>query len=130
MHGKISLESSLSAGTTAIFSIPFNKPQFQGAGAPLVDASALPDRLQADLSLPCTTSSNKQACVTPPITSPMGRPIKSEVEQQMNAINSAMEKTTSPLASPAKARELDRSKIQVLVVEDKSVSSFGEYYLS
>jgi hypothetical protein len=123
MHGQISLESTLGSGTTAMFSIPFNKPQFQGAGCPFVDASALPDRLQSELSLSCNTSSKEDVCVTPPITSPLDRPSKLKSDKQMSATDIALQKTMSPVTTPTKAGEIDRSKIQVLVVEDKYVHS-------
>jgi hypothetical protein len=122
MHGKISLESRLSGGTTATFSIPFNKPQFQGAGVPLMEASALPDRLQSELSLSCNTSSNDRDCVTPPISSPLEqRHGKVNLDKHVKAIDSALQKTTSPVSSPGRYGEHERSKLHVLVVEDKYV---------
>lgn len=73
MHGTISLESKLGHGTIATFSIPFNKPQFQGAGAPLLDLGTVPDRLQSELSLSYETASRSMKphrTGTPPPQSP------------------------------------------------------------
>ncbi|KAK3065882.1 hypothetical protein LTS18_002281, partial [Coniosporium uncinatum] len=50
MHGRIDLKSTIGIGTTASFTIPFNKGQYSEDGSPLVDISSIPDRLQEDMS--------------------------------------------------------------------------------
>jgi len=58
MHGSISLKSKLDQGTVATFTIPFKKPEYTAGGVPLlIDVSALPDRLQSEMSLSCNNSS-------------------------------------------------------------------------
>src|SRR6266480_2511272 len=66
MHGKISLESTLGLGTKATFWIPFGKPQFHKGSSPLVDIGALPDRLQSEMSVSCSSSDYDQLGGTPP----------------------------------------------------------------
>lgn len=77
MRGSIKIESKLNSGTTATFSIPFNKPQFTGPSAPLVDPGAVPARLQSELSLSCDNSSqggNLATGASSPFHSPKHKP--------------------------------------------------------
>ena len=104
MHGNITLESSLGNGTTATFSIPFNKPQFQDGA--LIDLESLPDRLRSEMSVSCSSS---------------------EYELGMPPINSAIDPRfrrpgSVGIKSPAPDADLspeERAKINILLVEDK-----------
>lgn len=115
MHGKISLVSTLGTGTTAAFSIPFNKPQFRGgAGSPLVDLGSIPDRLQSVMSVSARASNDDRQTGTPPPQSPAD-------------CRSDMLPSTAPGTPVTPAAfdhdmdlpEAERSKVHVLVVEDK-----------
>ncbi len=110
MHGQISLESTLGAGTKAIFTIPFNKPQFQN-GTPLVDIGSLPDRLQSEMSVSCSSSDYDQAVGTPPMQSPMN-------------LHRGGHRPRSACMTPPAPPELElspdeRANIKILLVEDK-----------
>ena len=127
MHGTISLDSILGTGTTAKFSIPFNKPQFQSAGSPLIGSSAVPDRLQGELSLSCNTSSQKGNSVsTPPGMSPSDTTGLATAEKSRNVLPKLPIPTTpggpasvSSMSTVAHVPEHERHKFHVLVVEDK-----------
>ena len=106
MHGSITLESSLGNGTTATFSIPFNKPQYQDGV--LIDIGSLPARLQSEMSVSCNSSEYDQIVGTPPM---------------QNYTDSARGhyrqfSATPPIAEADMPAE-DRAKISVLLVEDK-----------
>jgi signal transduction histidine kinase len=109
MKGRIELKSQLGSGTTAIFSIPFNKVAAQDEGSPLVDISTLPDRLQSELSVSCSSADDDQ---TPPMTPQM--------HTQRDAIRppSAHGALTELTALSAE----ERRRIHVLVVEDNQIN--------
>ena len=112
MHGEIKLESTLGQGTTAIFTIPFNKPQYRGQNTPTIDLDTLPDRLQSELSLSGCGSEN----ATPPQSpNPSGRydqhrTMKFTPRRQSLSVNSKDEATLTPD---------ERKAMHILVVEDK-----------
>lgn len=117
MHGTISLQSKIGQGTKAIFSVPFNKPQFQGATAPLVDIGSLPARLQSELS--CNTSSRGSHTVpghaTPPLQSP-ARP-------NYPTLPANSSKSTANSSPPtAQLTEAQKENFHVLVVEDNAIN--------
>lgn len=115
MHGKISLVSTLGSGTTASFSIPFNKPQFQsGAGAPLVDLGSIPARLQSEMSVSGRGSDNDHQTGTSPPQSPATH--RSELP---SATAPGRPGTPGALDDDLGLPEAERSKVHVLVVEDK-----------
>lgn len=99
MHGTIKLESSTGNGTTASFRIPFNKPRHDGA-SPLVEIGSLPDRLQSEMSVSCTSSD---------LGYNAGSPIRVGTPNQFGADGMKM-----PIDLPMS----ERNKIEVLVVED------------
>jgi len=104
MHGSITLDSTLGNGTTATFTIPFNKPQFQDGA--LIDIESLPDRLQSEMSVSCNSSDYE-----------VGMP-------SMNILTDFRSRRPGSLSlkSPAPDAELspeERSKINILLVEDK-----------
>jgi CheY-like chemotaxis protein len=117
MHGNISLHSKLGHGTIAVFSVPFSKPQYQGA-APLVDVGTLPDRLQSELSLSCNTSSRGSNAVpvraTPPLQPPTANPPRVETGIQ------------KPMANESPSRhgitEAQKKVFHILIVEDNAIN--------
>lgn len=66
MHGRISLESVLGAGTKASFTIPFNKAPYQSSGSPLIGLDAIPDRLASEMSVSRTSSESGPTTPTHP----------------------------------------------------------------
>lgn len=124
MHGNISLDSSLGNGTTAKFSIPFNKPQFRGTGSPLLDSSAIPDRLQGELSLSCNSSTHHGMMVTtPPVISPSEINVAERPPQAAASFPGPSTPggaaSISSMSTVANLSEQERHKRHVLVVEDK-----------
>jgi CheY-like chemotaxis protein len=117
MHGAISLQSKLDQGTIATFSVPFNKPQFQGATVPLVDLGALPDRFHSELS--CTTSSrgaNTNAGRTSP---PLRTPAAGDT---VNVDTSIHQPVAGAGASHVPLTEAQKKEFHVLVVEDNAIN--------
>lgn len=103
MHGNITLEPNVSGGTTASFWVPFNKPQ---GPSEMVDAGAIPDRLQSEISMSCNSSEYDQILGTPPTSDPgQGGP----------GAFSSRPPSTPMQDLPAS----ERAKIHILVVEDK-----------
>ncbi|RFU28371.1 hypothetical protein B7463_g7981, partial [Scytalidium lignicola] len=118
MHGSIKLESSLGHGTTATVSIPFNKPQFHGGTPTLIELESLPDRLQSEMSVSCSSSDFDHMIGTPPLQSPAG----------FDMFGRRPSKTRSPsIAGALMVPELDlpaaeRAKVKVLLVEDNAIN--------
>ncbi|RDW87685.1 hypothetical protein BP5796_03379 [Coleophoma crateriformis] len=112
MNGRITLESSLGSGTTATFWIPFNKSQYHDGSAPLVDLGSLPDRLQSEMSVSCSSSEYDR--MTPPGQPHMDRRRGHKHSPQNNTITSTPPESDIP-------RE-DRAKIRVLLVEDNAIN--------
>jgi anti-sigma regulatory factor (Ser/Thr protein kinase) len=108
MHGQITLESSLGNGTTAMFSIPFNKPQYHDGA--LIDIGSLPDRLQSEMS--CSSSDYDQVVGTPLGQSPLR--LNTNLGHGKTSSTSMTPHAPEPELSPA-----ERSKIRILLVEDK-----------
>jgi len=113
MHGKISLQSTLGSGTTATFSIPFNKPQYHD-GSTIVDIGSLPDRLQSEMSVSCHSSDYEQIVGTPPMQSP--------VDAQKGLAKTRSISMTPPAPPELELPHAERAKINILLVEDKLVS--------
>ncbi|KAK8136856.1 hypothetical protein PG984_004796 [Apiospora sp. TS-2023a] len=114
MRGRITLESKDGNGTTATFWIPFNKPQ-NPHGDTLMEVGSIPDRLQSEFSVSCTSSEYEIAINTPP----------------GEFFNGPVDKSRSPmrgsLLSALHAGEYDmpmseRANISVLVVEDNAIN--------
>lgn len=108
MHGTIKLESSIGNGTTASFRIPFNKPPLHSGGSPLVDIGSLPDRLQSEMSLSCTSSDQGYNTGSP---SREGTP-------QPFSIDGGRKILKPPMPEDPQLPMSERNKIEVLVVED------------
>lgn len=111
MHGTIGLESSLGAGTTATFTIPFNKPQYHNGSSTLIDIGALPDRLQSEMSVSCSSSDYDQVVGTPPLSSPMNA--------HRGSIKPRSISMTPPVPPEVELPAGERAKINILLVEDK-----------
>lgn len=111
MHGRITLESSLGNGTIATFWIPFNKPQFHGGSAALVDIGSLPDRLQSEMSVSCTSSEYEINAGTPPTQSP--------VDHKGGHRKATSISMTPPGPAESDLPAAERAKVNVLLVEDK-----------
>ena len=119
MHGTISLQSRLDHGTIAMFSIPFNKPQFQGATAPLVDIGPLPDRFQSELSVSCNTSS-RGSTTKPGVSTP---PLRSHAGLELSSVEANIKKpSASANPSHAQLTEAQKKDFHVLVVEDNAIN--------
>jgi PAS domain S-box-containing protein len=110
MHGKITLESSLGNGTTASFSIPFNKPQYHDGATNLIDLGSLPDRLQSEMSVSCNSSDYEQALGTPPV---FAGSMDGALRHHRRPASAAM----TPPGQDLSAEE--RRQIKILLVEDK-----------
>ncbi|KAI9171808.1 autoinducer 2 sensor kinase/phosphatase luxQ [Paramyrothecium foliicola] len=109
MHGRITLESNAGSGTTVTFWITFNKPN--GSQEPsLVQAGAIPDRLQSELSLSCNSSEHEPVATSPATSDalPGGtfrpRPLRSIPDGELELSKS------------------ERAKLHVLVVEDNPIN--------
>ncbi|RPA91410.1 hypothetical protein L873DRAFT_1714513 [Choiromyces venosus 120613-1] len=117
MGGSIGLTSSLGAGTIAHFIIPFHRPQYQNGSVHPPDISALPDRLQSDLSVSCQSSD--YGVSTPP-ESPIDPAIKQRARSASNS-QKLLKRITPPLGpSPENAEE--RKRTHVLIVEDNDIN--------
>jgi CheY-like chemotaxis protein len=117
MRGNISLESRHGSGTTATFSIPFNKSQFIGTSTPLVDLGPVPDRLQSELSLSCDSSSQNCNFVTgasSPFHSPKRKPIP--------IANAGKDFTALPSNTGPKGVGAAPSHHHILIVEDNPIN--------
>ena len=105
MNGRIVLDSSPGHGTSAMFWIPFKKPQYPGSDA-LIDISNVPERLQSERSLPCSESEHS-----------MGSPSRLGFDQP-TTLGSRSTSPTSVAGGAQLSRE-ERSKVNILLVEDK-----------
>ncbi|KAF7561817.1 hypothetical protein G7046_g2303 [Stylonectria norvegica] len=109
MHGRMTLESNAGSGTTATFWVPFNKPQGPSKSG-LVNAGAIPDRLQSELSMSCNSSEYEHLMGTPP-TSDVG--------------HGGSRRPRSALIATAADQDLplsERAKVHILVVEDNPIN--------
>ncbi|KAI1258406.1 hypothetical protein F5Y18DRAFT_444842 [Xylariaceae sp. FL1019] len=111
MKGRIELESSVGNGTTATFWIPFTKLQNPERGT-LVEIGPIPDRLQSELSVSCTSSDQEyagQQIGDSTHTSPEKARRRNHLPSHIVSDNENL-----PMA--------ERAKIQVLVVEDNAIN--------
>ncbi|KAG4443611.1 hypothetical protein IFR05_000888 [Cadophora sp. M221] len=114
MHGKIGLESTLGAGTIATFTIPFNKPQYHNGTTTLIDIGSLPDRLQSEMSVSCSSSDYDHAVGTPPMQSPMN--------MHRGGHKSRSISMTPPAPPEFELSREERAKVKVLLVEDNAIN--------
>ncbi|KAJ5037345.1 uncharacterized protein L3040_007521 [Drepanopeziza brunnea f. sp. 'multigermtubi'] len=115
MHGTIGLESSLGAGTTATFTIPFNKPQFHNGSSALIDIGLLPDRLQSEMSVSCSSSDYDQVMGTPPMNIPM-------IMYGRGGTKPRSVSMTPPTPSELDLSPEERAKVKILLVEDNAIN--------
>ncbi|EGX89909.1 autoinducer 2 sensor kinase/phosphatase luxQ [Cordyceps militaris CM01] len=111
MHGQITLQSTVGSGTTATFWIPFHKPQRRKARN--VEAGAIPDRLQSDLSVSCNSSEYENAVA--------GTPAGSDGSSGL----AGLRRRYSARSSQSIEQDLPRSEraaFHILVVEDNAVN--------
>lgn len=116
MHGSIELESTLGSGTKARFWLPMKKVPEHNDGSPLIDLSAIPDRLQSEVSV--TYGSSADIEVTPPGTPTRGGMLT-------RAASMSRPDGTLPALFPESYMNLpmeERREIHVLVVEDNHVN--------
>ena len=120
MHGTISLQSKLDHGTIATFTVPFNKPQFQGAATPLVDIGPLPDRFQSELSLSCNNSSGGSNAMPGRGTPPLQSPALGEFSNGDASIHKKAPDNVNP--PQAALTEVQKRDFHILVVEDNAIN--------
>ncbi|KAI1614406.1 hpt sensor hybrid histidine kinase [Exophiala viscosa] len=119
MHGTISLESKLDAGTTAIFTIPFKRLEYKAGYTPdLLEVGMIPDRLQSELSLSMTGSSRDDTRATRGLSTPGKAPTTSPAP--LNEHRPSLTAQSSGQQTPTP--ELERDKFHILVVEDNPVN--------
>ncbi|MCJ1437566.1 hypothetical protein MMC27_006953 [Xylographa pallens] len=124
MHGQITLDSVLGTGTKATFSIPFNKPQFQGNSSALVDPPSIPDRLRSETSVSGCGSDYDRGVSTPP-QSPLEASGIIKQEPHGNSIDtrpSRPQLAVLPHDNSLDLPESERKLIHVLVVEDNAIN--------
>ncbi|MCJ1380307.1 hypothetical protein MMC17_003410 [Xylographa soralifera] len=124
MHGQITLDSVLGTGTKATFSIPFNKPQFQGSSSALVDLASIPDRLRSENSVSGCGSDHGRGVSTPPQSPLEASSISKHNPQE---ISTDTKPSRPPLAvlshdNGPSLPESERKIIHVLVVEDNAIN--------
>jgi len=110
MKGQIWLDSKLGQGTTATFWIPFSRAPSQDDGSPLVDLGSIPDRLQSDVSVSCSSSEAH----TPPLT-----PKLQDSDSRVQSLSSVRTHIPDHLMNLS---ETERQKVHILVVEDNQIN--------
>ncbi|KAM3086085.1 hypothetical protein ACMFMG_000222 [Clarireedia jacksonii] len=110
MHGTITLDSSLGQGTTATFYIPFKKPQYHNGSATLVDIGNIPDRLQSEMSVSCSSSDYDNIGPSPQ-KSPMDP--RYRISRSMSM--------TPPVTDLDMSPE-ERANVKILLVEDNAIN--------
>lgn len=111
MHGNISLESVLGAGTKASFTIPFHKAPYQSSNSPLVGLDAIPDRLASEMSV--SRASSDSGPTTPTHT---GRKFGAAPDSAIIGGSGQAEAVATELS------DSERKKVNVLVVEDNPIN--------
>lgn len=124
MHGTISLDSKLDAGTNATFTIPFRKVEYKaGSSTDFLDVGVIPERLQSELSLSMNGSSSREGA------SGLQR-ASSPVNPTPFALTSHRRSTrTSAIGAENAELTVERDKFHILVVEGVSRQSsiFGSH---
>ncbi len=112
MHGRITLESTLGTGTTATFSVPFNKPQYHNGAMELIDIGSLSDRLQSEMSVSCNSSEYEQMLGSPPHRNHTGF-LHRDSKPKLPSMTPPVAPTDLELSRD------ERAKVNILLVEDK-----------
>ncbi|KAK4942253.1 hypothetical protein LTR10_018010 [Elasticomyces elasticus] len=119
MHGTISLDSKLDAGTKAIFTIPFKRVEYNAGYTPdLLEVGMIPDRLQSELSLSMTGSSRDDTRASRGLSTPGKAPTASPAPLSEHRPSLTAQSSGQETPTP----ELDRDKFHILVVEDNPVN--------
>jgi signal transduction histidine kinase/FixJ family two-component response regulator len=116
MKGRMAFKSTLGAGTTATFWIPFHKPR-RGGEPNTVAIDSLSERLQSERSVSCHSSEYDQKL--PPPSRVRGRPLAD------NSRSAWRHSASSLGAMGAPEEELPysaRANVHILVVEDNAVN--------
>jgi CheY-like chemotaxis protein len=119
MHGNIELESRLGSGTKAKFWLPMKKVPEQNDGSALVDLSAIPDRLQSEVSVTCGSSADMDG--TPPGTPPNRSGMLTRAAS-VSLSDGVLPTVSSFPETYINMSVEERGKIHVLVVEDNHVN--------
>ncbi|KAK5235063.1 hypothetical protein LTR47_003899 [Exophiala xenobiotica] len=117
MHGTISLDSKLDAGTNATFTIPFRKVEYKaGSNSDSLDVSSIPERLQSELSLSMNGSSSRDGgAVLQRASSPVN-------PTSFTLASHRRSTTTSASGAENAALTVEKDKFHILVVEDNPVN--------
>ncbi len=115
MNGRIELKSSVGNGTTATFWIPFHKPQSPQTTS-LSENGRLPDRLQSEMSVSCNSSEFEHV-----LSTPSAELVVNAAADRLRAPRPRRSLSISPQPSlnPDDVTMSERSKVHILVVEDK-----------
>ncbi|KIW20936.1 hypothetical protein PV08_01515 [Exophiala spinifera] len=116
MHGKITLDSNLDAGTKATFTIPFKKVEYSAnSSTDLLDVALIPERLQSELSLSLTGSSRDESRALSHASSAtkMKLPL---------SLSAHARSGTDPGIAEESTEDIDRRKFHILIVEDNPVN--------
>lgn len=114
MHGTISLDSKLDAGTKATFTIPFKRLEYKAGSTPdLLEVGMIPDRLQSELSLSMTGSSREEARPSRGLSTPS----KPTAPPALTLNDQRHSSTAQSSAPETPVPEIDREKFHILVVE-------------
>ncbi|MCJ1479056.1 hypothetical protein MMC13_007740 [Lambiella insularis] len=123
MHGEITLDSVLGTGTTATFSIPFNKPQFQGHASPLIGLDPIPDRLRSETSVSACGSDIGRGSSAPQSPLEASSTFKSHQHKpSADSIPPRPPLAILPDGHNTILNEVGRKNTQVLVVEDNAIN--------
>lgn len=117
MRGEIVLNSKIGAGTVASFWIPFKRVEYAADTPSLVELGSIPDRLQSDVSISCSSSDGRDMSLKRSRTSfpPGVSPPKGE---SGILLSPSLE---SPSAHEALSNA-ERLKTHILVVEDNQIN--------
>lgn len=124
MHGDISLKSELGQGTITTFWVPFVKPQSSKISSPLKGAKPVAERLRSDVTIPGCHSAQQSVNEDLQNVAPPGH-TNSRTGRGLELVPPELEPVPTEQGpnEPSAEQELDRKKVHVLVVEDKSVTS-------
>ncbi|CAI6331611.1 unnamed protein product [Periconia digitata] len=120
MRGTISLESKLGYGTVATFSIPFNRAPYPNGNSPLIDLASIPDRLQSDVSVSCSSSADHTPPLTPKYSN--GSTVLGSGRGEAQPLHMSPSLNASIPDHLMSLPESERKHIHILVVEDNQIN--------
>ncbi|KAI9732429.1 MAG: hypothetical protein M1834_001637 [Cirrosporium novae-zelandiae] len=118
MRGQINLQSNLGSGTTASFWIPFHKPSHHDTQPPHTDWSAIPERLQGELSVSYPGSSDNN--IRPGTLRRSSSRLSQHASKNLHLINATDKAHVYPDVNSADFAS--NKKIHILVVEDNGIN--------